>query len=107
MNAPRWASPRLRVLYWRVDGPIPSLEWPCASGEAQPLVPGANYVGGPAYLIVAGYSLSGTRVITRLAEQLSLDVQPTLLFTAPTVRTLAERLDQLLDETLAQLEAST
>jgi acyl-CoA synthetase (AMP-forming)/AMP-acid ligase II/acyl carrier protein len=53
---------------------------------------------------IGGDSLSGTRVITRLAEQLSLDLQPTLLFTVPTVRTLAEKLDQLLDETLAQLE---
>ncbi|WP_231597381.1 AMP-binding protein [Synechococcus sp. CBW1004] len=53
---------------------------------------------------IGGDSLAGTRVITRLAEQLSLDLQPTLLFTVPTVRTLAEKLDQLLDETLAQLE---
>jgi acyl-CoA synthetase (AMP-forming)/AMP-acid ligase II/acyl carrier protein len=59
------------------------------------------------FFLLGGDSLSGTRVITRLAEQLSLDLQPTLLFTAPTVRTLAEKLDQLLDETLAQLEAST
>jgi acyl-CoA synthetase (AMP-forming)/AMP-acid ligase II len=58
------------------------------------------------FFLLGGDSLSGTRVITRLAEQLSLDLQPTLLFTAPTVRTLAERLDQLLDEDLAQLEAS-
>lgn len=59
------------------------------------------------FFLLGGDSLSGTRVITRLAEQLSLDVQPTLLFTAPTVRSLAEKLDQLLDETLAQLQAST
>lgn len=59
------------------------------------------------FFLLGGDSLSGTRVITRLAEELSLDLQPTLLFTTPTVRTLAEKLDQLLNETLAQLEAST
>jgi acyl-CoA synthetase (AMP-forming)/AMP-acid ligase II/acyl carrier protein len=49
-------------------------------------------------------SLSGTRVIARLSEQLSLELPITLLFEAPTVRTLAERIDCLLDEALAQLE---
>lgn len=58
------------------------------------------------FFLLGGDSLSGTRVITRLAEHLSLDLQPTLLFTAPTVRTLAERLDRLLDETIAQLEGT-
>lgn len=56
------------------------------------------------FFLMGGDSLSGTRVITRLAAHLGLDLQPTLLFTAPTVRTLAERLDQQLDATLAQLE---
>jgi acyl-CoA synthetase (AMP-forming)/AMP-acid ligase II/acyl carrier protein len=56
---------------------------------------------------VGGDSLSGTRVISRLAEQLGLELQPTLLFIAPTVRSLAERLDPLLDETLAQLEKTS
>jgi acyl carrier protein len=55
------------------------------------------------FFSLGGDSLSGTRVITRLAEQLSLDLQPTLLFTAPTVRSLAQRLDLLLDEALSQL----
>jgi acyl carrier protein len=58
------------------------------------------------FFMIGGDSLSGTRVITRLAEQLSIDLQPSLLFTAPTVRTLAEQLDRLLDETLAQLEGT-
>jgi acyl carrier protein len=58
------------------------------------------------FFLLGGDSLSGTRVITRLAEHLSLDLQPSLLFTAPTVRTLAERLDRLLDETIAQLEGA-
>ena len=58
------------------------------------------------FFLLGGDSLSGTRVFTRLAEQLSIDLQPSLLFTAPTVRTLAEQLDRLLDETLAQLEGT-
>jgi acyl-CoA synthetase (AMP-forming)/AMP-acid ligase II len=53
---------------------------------------------------LGGDSLSGTRVITRLAKQLSLDLQPTLLFITPTVRTLAERLDGLIDQALARFE---
>jgi acyl carrier protein len=59
------------------------------------------------FFLLGGDSLSGTRVITRLAEQLSIDLQPSLLFTAPTVRTLAEQLDHLIDQTLAQLEYGT
>jgi dihydroaeruginoic acid synthetase len=58
------------------------------------------------FFMIGGDSLSGTRVITRLAEKLSIDLQPSLLVTAPTVRTLAEQLDRLLDETLAQLEGT-
>jgi acyl-CoA synthetase (AMP-forming)/AMP-acid ligase II len=58
------------------------------------------------FFLLGGDSLSGIRVITRLAEKLSLDLQPALLFTAPTVRTLAEKLDQLLDKTLAQLDGT-
>jgi hypothetical protein len=53
---------------------------------------------------LGGDSLSGTRVISRLAEQLNLDLLPTLLFTAPPVRTLAEQLDGLIDQALAQFE---
>jgi hypothetical protein len=53
---------------------------------------------------LGGDSLSGMRVISRLAERLGLDLPPALLFSHPSVCTLAERLDQLLDETLAQLE---
>ncbi len=53
---------------------------------------------------LGGDSLSGMRVISRLAEHLCLDLHPTLLFTCPTPRSLAERLDQLLDEGVAQLE---
>ncbi|MDM7953096.1 MAG: AMP-binding protein [Cyanobium sp. CZS 25K] len=53
---------------------------------------------------LGGDSLAGMRVISRLAEHLCLDLHPTLLFTCPTPRSLAERLDQLLDEGVAQLE---
>jgi acyl-CoA synthetase (AMP-forming)/AMP-acid ligase II/acyl carrier protein len=59
------------------------------------------------FFLLGGDSLSGTRVISRLAEQLGLDLQPTLLFTHPSVRSLAEQLDQWLDETLAQLEEAS
>lgn len=51
---------------------------------------------------LGGDSLSGTRVITRLSAQLGLDLPPTRLFTAPTVCSLAERLDSLIDEALAK-----
>lgn len=56
------------------------------------------------FFLLGGDSLSGTRVISRLAEHLSLDLQPSLLFTAPTVRTLAEQLDRLIDQALAHFE---
>lgn len=45
---------------------------------------------------LGGDSLSGTRVIVRLAEALGLDLEPTLLFLEPTVRGLAEHLKQRL-----------
>jgi acyl-CoA synthetase (AMP-forming)/AMP-acid ligase II/acyl carrier protein len=53
---------------------------------------------------LGGDSLSGSRVISRLSSLLGLDLPPTLLFTAATVRSLAEQLDQRLDAALAQLE---
>ncbi len=59
------------------------------------------------FFMLGGDSLSGTRVISRLAAQLGLDLQASLLFVAPTVRTLAQRLDFLLDETLAQLKETS
>lgn len=40
-------------------------------------------------------------MISRLSDQLSLELQPALLFAHPTARDLAARLDQLLDEALA------
>jgi acyl-CoA synthetase (AMP-forming)/AMP-acid ligase II len=55
---------------------------------------------------LGGDSLAGMRVISRLVEHLCLDLHPTLLFAFPTPRSLAERLDQLLDEAVAQLEES-
>jgi acyl-CoA synthetase (AMP-forming)/AMP-acid ligase II len=59
------------------------------------------------FFLLGGDSLSGTRVTSRLAAQLGLHLQPTLLFIAPTVRSLAERLDQLLDDTLERLEGAS
>ncbi len=56
------------------------------------------------FFLLGGDSLSGTRVINRLERALSLDLSPTLLFTHPSVRSLAERLEQLLDQALAELE---
>ncbi len=38
MDSPSWASPGVRVLNWRIEDPIPELDCPCPSGEAQPLV---------------------------------------------------------------------
>jgi acyl-CoA synthetase (AMP-forming)/AMP-acid ligase II/acyl carrier protein len=59
------------------------------------------------FFLLGGDSLSGTRVVIRLAERLGLDLNPTLLFTVPTVSSLAERLDQLLEETLSKLEGAS
>ena len=53
------------------------------------------------FFLLGGDSLSGSRVISRLADQLCLELQPALLFAYPTARTLAQRLDRLLDEALA------
>jgi acyl-CoA synthetase (AMP-forming)/AMP-acid ligase II/acyl carrier protein len=44
------------------------------------------------FFLLGGDSLSGTRVVSQLAEQLGLALHPTLLFTAPTVRSLAAHL---------------
>jgi oxalate---CoA ligase len=56
------------------------------------------------FFLLGGDSLSGTLMISRLAEQLNLDLQATLLFTCPAVCTLAERLDQWLDEPIVNLK---
>lgn len=83
-----------------------------ASGELEELIadtfaevlrqsrPGRN----ANFFLLGGDSLSGTRVINRLALELCLDLSPTLLFEYPTVGELGRRLDGLLDATLAQLE---
>jgi acyl-CoA synthetase (AMP-forming)/AMP-acid ligase II/acyl carrier protein len=55
---------------------------------------------------LGGDSLAGMRVISRLSEHLCLDLHPNLLFAFPTPRSLAGRLDQLLDEAVAQLEGT-
>jgi acyl-CoA synthetase (AMP-forming)/AMP-acid ligase II/acyl carrier protein len=86
-----------------------------ASGELEELV--ASLIGevlsqGPPardanFFQLGGDSLSGTRVMTRLSAQLGLDLPPTLLFNAPTVSSLAVRLETLIDQALAQQETGT
>ena len=56
---------------------------------------------------LGGDSLSGQRVISALEQQLALELSPTLLFAYPTVCSLAEQLDQLLDQALAEAEDVT
>ena len=41
------------------------------------------------FFLLGGDSLSGARVVSRLADELGLELHPTLLFSAPTVRSLA------------------
>lgn len=53
---------------------------------------------------LGGDSLSGQRVVSALEQQLALELSPTLLFVYPTVRSLAEQLDHLLDQALAEAE---
>ncbi|MEB3201125.1 MAG: AMP-binding protein [Synechococcaceae cyanobacterium] len=57
------------------------------------------------FLLLGGDSLSSTRVVLRLAESLSLELSPTVLFQHPTPRLLAAHLDQQLEQALAALEA--
>jgi acyl-CoA synthetase (AMP-forming)/AMP-acid ligase II len=66
----------------------------------QPL-PGRN----ANFFLLGGDSLSGQRVVNGLEQQLALALSPVLLFTYPTVRSLAEQLDQRLDEALQALGA--
>ena len=56
---------------------------------------------------LGGDSLSGQRAVIALEQQLALELSPTLLFAYPTVCSLAEQLDQLLDQALAQAEEVT
>lgn len=53
---------------------------------------------------LGGDSLSGQRAVIVLEQQLALELSPTLLFAYPCVRSLAEQLDQLLDQALAEAE---
>ena len=86
-----------------------------ASGELEELVaytfgsmlqqspPGRN----ANFFQLGGDSLSGQRAVIALEQQLALDLSPTLLFVYPTVRNLAEQLDKLLDQALAEAEQVT
>ena len=82
------------------EGEMEELVGEAFAAVLQQAVPGRN----AHFFQLGGDSLSGMRVISRLAERLGLDLPPALLFSYPSVRTLAERLDQLLDANLAQLE---
>lgn len=73
-----------------------------ASVLQQPL-PGRN----ANFFQLGGDSLSGQRAVIALEQQLALDLSPTLLFAYPTVRNLAEQLDKLLDQALAEAEQVT
>jgi acyl carrier protein len=57
------------------------------------------------FFLLGGDSLSGQRVVNALEQQLALALSPALLFAFPTVRSLAEELDQRLDEALKALGA--
>ena len=56
---------------------------------------------------LGGDSLSSIRVISRLQQQLLLELPTTLLFDYPTISNLAEQLDKLLDQALAAAEQVT
>jgi acyl carrier protein len=55
------------------------------------------------FFLLGGDSLSGQRVVNGLEQQLALALSPALLFAFPTVRSLAEELDQRLDAALQAL----
>ena len=86
-----------------------------ASGELEELVahtfasvlqqppPGCN----ANFFQLGGDSLSGQRAVIALEPQLALELSPALLFAYPTVRSLAEQLDKLLDQALAAAEEVT
>ena len=86
-----------------------------ASGELEELVAQAfaSVLQQPApgrnanFFQLGGDSLSSTRVITRLQQQLLLELPTTFLFDYPTISTLAEQLDKLLDQALAAAEDVT
>jgi acyl carrier protein len=56
---------------------------------------------------LGGDSLTSTRVMTRLRQQLLLELPTTFLFDYPTISSLAEQLDKLLDQALAAPEDVT
>ena len=86
-----------------------------ASGELEELVAHtfATMLQQPApgrnanFFQLGGDSLSGQRAVIALEQQLALDLSPTLLFAYPTVRNLAEQLDKLLDQALAEAKQVT
>jgi hypothetical protein len=84
-----------------VSGELEELVAHTFAAVLQQLLPGRN----ANFFLLGGDSLSGQRVVNGLEQQLALALSPVLLFTYPTVRSLAEQLDQRLDEALQALGA--
>jgi amino acid adenylation domain-containing protein len=104
---PRGASGKVQRLAMAalLQGNLHPPEEP-VSGELETLVAAvfAHVLGQSApgrhanFFLLGGDSLSGTRAILRLAEELDLELEPTLLFLEPTIRGLAEHLKQRLKQ---------
>lgn len=71
-------------------GPLEELVAATFADQLDPVVPGRD----ANFFLLGGDSLSGTRVVSRLAQALSLDLNPSILFDCPTVRCLAALLEQ-------------
>jgi acyl-CoA synthetase (AMP-forming)/AMP-acid ligase II/acyl carrier protein len=85
------------------DGELEALVAHTFAAVLQQAAPGRN----ANFFQLGGDSLSGQRAVIALEQQLALELSPTLLFTYPTVRTMAEQLDKLLDQALAEAEEIT
>jgi acyl carrier protein len=115
-DLPRGAKVKMKLLVIaeRLLGMLQATEEP-ARGELEELVaqtfasvlqqsvPGRN----ANFFLLGGDSLSSTRVISRLQQQLLLELPTTLLFDYPMISNLAEQLDKLLDQALAAAEDVT
>jgi len=85
------------------DGELEELVAQTFAAVLQQPPPGRN----ANFFQLGGDSLSGQRAVIALEQQLALELSPTLLFAYPCVRSLAEQLDQLLDQALAEAEEGT
>ena len=71
-------------------GPLEELVAETFADQLDHAVPGRD----ANFFLLGGDSLSGTRVVSRLAQALSLDLNPSILFDCPTVRCLAALLEE-------------